>query len=554
MLKTWLNKETKSIKGGAIILAFSSLASRILGILRDRILASFFGASDMLDIYYASFQIPDFFYNIFILGTLSVAFIPIFTTYIYNSNGKTSEFYDESLEFTNTILNMVIICMGAGCLTLLFFTPILVKFVAPGFSGEKYNITITITRIMLISPFIFSLSSILSSILTSYKRFLAISFAPIFYNLGIIFGAIVLTPLFGIKGLSIGVIIGAVLHVLVQIPPIKKLGYKYKININLKNIKVKEFGRLFFPRIIGIDISQASLLIGSIIGSYLTKGSIAIFNLANNLQSLPTGIFGISLVSSVFPHLSGAFARNDLEQFREDFYKTISQILFFLIPSSIFLFILRKNIIELILKAGKFESKDVLLTSAVLGYFCLSLIPQGVTPLFLRSFYSMHDTITPVVINVICICIDIAASLWFTMLLGNSNLFHNISMQIYGFSSNEDIRVLGLAMGFSISSWITLIILYIFLRMRIKNLYAKRIFISFIKFLISSVLAGTAIYFILYNINKFWQTQTLWVLIITTGLSGIIGILVYLFACWILGSNVSNLLTTEARRLERKDY
>ena len=214
MLKRILNRETSSIGAGGIIFALSALFSRILGLVRDRLLVNQFGAGETLDIYYASFQIPDFFYNLFILGTLSVAFIPVFTNYIHN--GERDKFSEDGLNFTNTILNLVFLIMGAGSFILIIFAPYILRFIVPGFSGDKYNETVMMTRIMLLSPFFFSISSVFGSMLTSLRRFIVISLAPILYNLGIISGVIFLAPVFGIKGLAFGVILGAFLHTLAQ--------------------------------------------------------------------------------------------------------------------------------------------------------------------------------------------------------------------------------------------------------------------------------------------------------------------------------------------------
>ncbi|MBI4651530.1 murein biosynthesis integral membrane protein MurJ [Candidatus Desantisbacteria bacterium] len=532
MLKKWFNKETTSISAGAVILAFSSLTSRIIGILRDRILAGKFGAGDALDIYYASFQIPDFFYNIFILGTLSVAFIPIFTSYIKKNNEYT--FSEEAMDFTNTIINATLIGMGTGCLLLMLFTPAFITYVAPGFTGEKRETAIDITRIILISPFIFSISSILSSILTSFKRFIAFSFSPILYNLGIIFGAYFFAPIWGVKGLAMGVVLGAFLHMLIQIAPVKNIGYVYKKIINLKLPGVKEFKRLFIPRIFGIDISQTSLLIGSIIGSTLSTGTITIFNLANNLQSMPIGLFSISLVSSAFPHLAEAYSQKDFNQFGEIFYKTASKILFFIIPSAIFLYVLRIPIIKFILATGKFTQKDVAITGAVLGCFYFSLFSQGMTPLILRCYYSMHDTITPFIINLISIAIDVTASYLFIKLLTPSTEFYLFSQKILNLTNYEDIRVMGLVLGFSLTSIIHMTMLYFILHLRVKNLYGKKLLISSLKFLFASIIAGFILNFLKHYLETLLPSQNILTLALILIASGIIGILIYTFISWIL--------------------
>ncbi|MEW6086864.1 MAG: murein biosynthesis integral membrane protein MurJ [bacterium] len=470
MLNGLLNRETNSIGTGGIIFAFSALLSRFLGLVRDRLLANQFGAGETLDIYYASFQIPDFFYNLFILGTLSIAFIPVFTGYI--QNGERQKFSQESLEFANTILNVVFIFMGAGCLILIIFAPFILRLIVPGFSGEKYAETVMMTRIMLFSPFFFSISSVFGSMLTSFRRFIVISLAPMLYNLGIIFGVVFLAPVLDIKGLAGGVVMGAFSHLMVQFIATKYLGYRYQKIIDINNEGIKKFTRLFVPRIISMDLSQVSVLVANIFGSVLSGGSIAVFNLANNIQSLPLGLFSISLTSAAFPHLSEAAAGKNFMKFRENLFKTGRKIIFFMVFSSVILFIFSQPIVRLLLSTGKFSGKETAITSAVLSCFCLSLFPQGLIPLFLRGFYSLQDTVTPLVINIISIIVDISASFFFIMLLGSANRVNKFIFGFFGIVETTDIRVLGLALGFSLASWINLFLVYFLIHFRIKKIDA----------------------------------------------------------------------------------
>lgn len=455
-----LNKETNSIGMGGIIFAFSALSSRMLGLVRDRLLANQFGAGEVLDIYYASFQIPDFFYNLFILGTLSVAFIPVFAGYI--QNGERRKFSEDGLKFANTILNTVFLFMGAGCFVLIFFAPYILRLIVPGFSGEKYAGTVMMTRIMLFSPFFFSVSSVFGSMLTSFRRFVIISFAPLLYNLGIIFGIVVLAPNFGVNGLPSGVILGAFLHMLAQFTAAKKLGYRHQKTIDFNNEGVKRFARLFLPRIISMDLSQVSILIANIFGSVLSTGSIAVFSLANNIQSLPLGLFGLSLAAAAFPHLSEAVANKDYKGFKANLSKTGFRITCFILPASVILFIFSRPVVTLLLSTGKFSSKETAITSAVLSCFCLSLFPQGLIPLFLRAFYSLHDTITPLVVNIVSIIIDIVASFFFVRLLGSASWAGKLG--------TGDIRVLGLALGFSLASWMNLLMVYSLMTTKITHM------------------------------------------------------------------------------------
>ncbi|MCL5774668.1 MAG: hypothetical protein M1333_00485, partial [Patescibacteria group bacterium] len=249
----------------ALIVGVLTLASRLVGLLRDRLFASKFGAGDVLDAYYAAFRIPDLVFNLLILGTLSVAFIPIFTSLLVKDKPK-------AISNASTVLNFSALSMAAVCLLLLVFSRPLTRALVPGFFGQKFEDTLLLSRMFLLSPVIFTVSNLFSSVLNASKKFFIVGFAPVLYNLGIIFGLLVLYPKYGILGLGAGVILGATLHMLCQIPEILSLGFYWQPVMDLKDEAVRKIGKLFLPRIIGVDNSQVSLLIGSIVGSVLASG------------------------------------------------------------------------------------------------------------------------------------------------------------------------------------------------------------------------------------------------------------------------------------------
>lgn len=301
-------QESKTIAGGAFLIAVSSILSRILGLFRDRLLVSRFGVSDALDAYYASFQIPNFLFALLILGTLSVAFIPVFTEYVAKDRRE------DAWHMTNSILTIVGVVMGVLCLALSIGAHKLVPVIAPGFEGEKLALTIALTRVMMLSPFIFALSAVLTSVLNAHKRFLAASLAPLLYNASIIFGIVVLAKPFGVLGVAYGAILGAVLHFLVQLPAVIALGWRSRFVFDAKHEGVREVGRLFLPRIFGIDISQISQFIGTAIGTTFGVGAPALFNLAMNIAAVPVGVVAIPFAMAAFPALSEAAARNDRDR------------------------------------------------------------------------------------------------------------------------------------------------------------------------------------------------------------------------------------------------
>ncbi len=487
-----------SVSKAATIVGFFALISRVVGLVRDRLFASNFGAGDTLDIYYAAFRIPDLVFNLLILGTLSVAFIPVFTELLITDKEK-------AYKTANSILNFSFLLMTVICLVLILFARPLTHILVPGFEGQKFADTVVLTRILLLAPIVFTASNIFSSILNSQKKFIIANLAPVMYNFGIIFGLLVLYPRFGLYGLGWGVILGAVLHLLVQIPEAVHFGYSWQGVMDLKDPAIKKVIRLFLPRVLGVDNSQISLLIGSIVGSVLISGSIAVFNLANNLQAVPLGVFAISTAVAIFPLLSEFYAKKNEADFAKSLSKAISQILFFLIPFTILMLLFRAHIVRLAFGAGKFNWEDTILTFNTLGMFSLSLFAQGLSPLLARAFYARQDTKTPVIIGVA------------TMLI-NSALAYVLG---------KNFGAPGMAAGFSIAAVFNAVTLYVILRYRIsKNIslenladFDNSIFISLTKVIVSSLIMGVTGYATLYILAPLVDTHTTLGLLIQSGLA-----------------------------------
>jgi len=286
-----------------LLLALSALFSRFLGIVRDHLLAKTFGATAgtgiyNLDAYYAAFRIPDLLYNLLIFGAVSAAFIPIFTQ--YKKEGR----FDDAWAFASSMLHLMLIIILVVSGIVYIFAPYLVHLVASGFDEEALTLTVRLMRIMLLSPIIFAFSSILISIQDSFKEFFFRSLAPLFYNAGIIVGIIYFGQQFGVVGVTWGVIIGALLQLIIQLPALFQVGYCHKWLLGFRRPDVREAFRLIIPRVLGLSLTQLTLLVNTLIASFLMTGSITIFYLSDNLQALPLGIIAISFAITSFASLS----------------------------------------------------------------------------------------------------------------------------------------------------------------------------------------------------------------------------------------------------------
>lgn len=504
MFKSFLNSKSKTIASAAIILGAASLVSRLLGLVRDRILAGKFGAGDELDIYYTAFRIPDLVYSILVLGAITAGFIPIFIHYLQKDK-------KEAWHLANSILNLIGISLIITCLILIVFAPWLIKLIAPGFSPEKMALTVKLARIMFLSSFFLGISTILGGILRSFRRFLVYSLGPIMYNLGIIFGALFLIEPFGLLGLAYGVVLGSFFHMAIQVPASLLCGFRWAPVFDFRFEGVKRIFKLMPPRVLNLILFQIDFLVMTIIASFLAVGSIAVYNLAHNIWSFPLGIFGISFVLAVFPKLSESAQKKDKQKFIKEFSLVARQILFFTLPSAVLFIVLRAEIVQVILGTGNFNIHDISLTLKTLAYFSLSLFAEALILLLLRGFFAWEDAWRPFIIGLFATAIRLSSALFLSSFMG----------------------VPGLALGFSLGGVFYMIILFVFLRRKIGFIDGKRIFISGSKMVIASLLAGAGAYISLQFLIDLVNVNVILNSLIQGAIAGFIGILIYLFFSWI---------------------
>lgn len=518
MFKNVFKRQINSVAMAAALVAISSLASRLLGFLRDRVLAAKFGAGQEVDIYYAAFKVPDLVYNLLVLGALSAGFIPVFTKLIKDFNCRNSNCHDNyeankgSWDLVNNIITILFFSISFLSVLGIIFAPNLTKLVAPGFSPEDQLLTASLTRIMFLSPLLLGISGIIGGVLQSFKRFLVYSLAPIFYNIGIIFGATVLVDNWGLTGLAWGVVIGAFLHLAVQLPTVFSLGFRYHFSFSLKDKNVREIFRVMVPRTMSLAISQVNLLVITAIASGLTAGSLTIFNFANNLQSFPVGIFGISFAIAAFPLLSEhAF---DKEKLADSFSKTFRQILFFVVPATALLIILRAQIVRVVYGAGNFDWNDTILTMNTLALFSISLFAQATIPLLVRVFYARHNSKLPFYLGLVTVVVNVVLSIVLSKRMG----------------------VTGLALAFSISSILNFLLLFFWLTVEAEIIKIGEILVSVIKFTLATILAGSAAQLTKYVISPYINMTKFQGVFIQLCLAGTVGLVFYMVSCYFLKS------------------
>lgn len=534
----------------AAIIALSGLASRALGLVRDRLFADRFGAGEVLDAYFAAYRIPDLVYNLLILGALSAAFLPVLSEHL--ARGKAGR--AEAFRMANALLTVALLVLAAVAAVLFVFAPALIAVLVPGFDEVRRDLAIQFTRIMLLQPILLGASGVLSGLLLAFRRFVAYAAAPVLYNAGIIMGVLFLVPVFGIAGLAWGVVLGALLHVLVQLPQVWSVGYRFRPDIRLDHPGLKQVSHLLVPRLVGLIAQQGAAIIVTLFGSALLTGGIAAYMLADNIQAVPIGLFGVSVAVAAFPYLASAAAHRDLSAFSDTLGGAIRVIVFVALPASIFLLLLRAQVVRVVLGTGAFDWEDTVTTFTVLGVLSLSVIAQSLIPLLARAFFSLHDTRTPMFASLASIAANLVGAFLLAPRAG----------------------VVGLAWAFTVSALFHFVLLLTTLHLRLGGLQDRVLLWSVFRTGIAAIVAGLvvqgpAIFLLRLGVKIPASAEGVGVLLF--GLKGVIatfvdmrtfvGVATQLFGClltgavvfWLvarlLGSSESRLVLRALRRPRR---
>ncbi|MBI2450594.1 MAG: murein biosynthesis integral membrane protein MurJ [Candidatus Nealsonbacteria bacterium] len=526
-MRALFNSQAKTIGGATAVLIVFSVISGFFGLLSDRLLAARFGAGIEASIYFAAFKIPDVVYNILILGGILVAFLPIFAEYFAKSQ-------EGAWQMANHVLSVFFFLLAISAIILFILSPWLVKLMAPGFTESAQSMLLILVRILLVQPIILGISNIFSGVLHYFSRFLAYSLAPILYNFGIIFGILFLTPRFGIYGVGIGVILGAFLHLLIQIIAAVNCGFKFHFSFDLEYLAIKRIFILMIPRIFGIAANQINLIVITAIASTIASSSIAVFNFANNLQGMLTGVLGISLATAAFPAFSKLWVNGQKKEFSDKLSIILRQIFFLVIPASILLFLLRAQLVRIVLGTGNFGWQETRLTAASLGLFAFSIFASTLVPLLTRTFFSFQDTKTPTIVSLISVSVNIGFSFLFISLFKSSILFADFFQKTLKLQGISDIAVVALPLAFSISAILQFVLLSIFLYKKIGGFKIKKVIYSLKNILIASTLMAVAVYFVLRFSANFVNMSTFGGVFLQAVLAVLSGAFVYIFTAYYL--------------------
>lgn len=528
------SKEYVNINQAALLLGSFTFLSQILALFRDRFIAHFIGPSSQLDSYYAAFRIPDLIF----ISIASLASITVLIPFIVERM-KGNSITKEAQKLMNDVLTVFLLVMILVSIIVFILMPYLVSIIIPGFSASVQENVILFSRIMLLSPILMGLSNLFGTITQLFRKFFIYSLSPIFYNLGIILGVVLFYPIFGIRGLVFGVVLGALFHFLIQFFASSGCGFKpsFSFNIDFKEIKKIAFTSL--PRTLGLSFNNIALISIVAFASYLSSGSISIFNLSFNLQSVPLNIIGVSYAVAAFPTLVKSFSKEAKDEFRSHLKTTAKQIVFWSLPVMFLFIVLRAQIVRVILGSGSFSWDNTRLVAASLAIFSVSVLAQGMVALLSRAYYATGNTKRPLIINLFCSISIIIFSYIFIYIFQNVIQFRFFFESLLKVEDIKGTEVLMLPLAYSVGTILNFILNWFFIKrdfMKNDSFITKTLLHS----LGASFFLGLVSYLSLNIFSFVFDMNTFLGIFLQGFISGILGMMASIIVLYLLKNEEMN--------------
>ncbi|TEB04293.1 putative peptidoglycan biosynthesis protein MurJ [Pelotomaculum schinkii] len=488
-----------------LLLAFFSLMSKVLGLVRDIVIANQFGTSMPYDCYQIAIKMPNMLFTI-VSGALATVIVPVFVEYA----GKGRR--NEAWKIFNTVMVVVSLFYLAASLVGILGAPLLVKLLAPGYQGEQWRLIVELLRILLPLMVFTGLASLFTGLLNANNTFGLPAFSTSVNNILIIIFTLTLYSFYGIYGLALGTVLAAVGMALVQLPVLFKSGFRLNLDIDLKHPGVRQVYYLALPSVLGITINQAPILINVVLGTWLPEGSLSALSYADRLNQFPLGLFGMALSTAVFPTLSARAAGGDRDGVAVVLANSLKAVALITVPASVGLMVLSKPIVSLTFERGAFNQGSAEITSAAVFFYAIGLLGQAGVFLLTRVFYSLQDTRTPVKIAVVAVLLNLVMSL---ILI-------------------KPLQLGGLALASSLYSLANMTLLMVFLGKKLPGLYHNGLLKFGLAVLVSAGLMAAATYAANRALDG-WLSGTAG-LVLQVGLAGAAGLAVYLAAVLLLGA------------------
>lgn len=503
----WLEQQQNSILSAATVLSFAYFFSSLLRLIQNRYLISVFydtpASQAQHEAFLVSFQIPDLMFQLLIIGALSAAFIPIFTKYKKKDQ-------DLAFKMSSIMMNvLLLVFLAFGALVFLFAEPITSMRTGAEFA-DQVQLATNLTRIMLVAQLFFAVSNFMTGILQSFQRFIIPSLAPLFYYLGIMLGVFFFEQSLGIYSAGLGVVIGSFLHMIIQVPLVIKLGFRYEFSLNIQLEGIREFFVIMPPRMMAIGATEIRKLALGFFATSIGALSFTVMQFGLTLMAYPIRFFGVSIGLASLPFLSAESGEIDKERFRDLVLQSLNQIAFFTMPMSVLLLILRIPIVRLAFGTANFPWPTTLSIGSVLAIVSLSVTAQAMIQLLTRAFYALKDTKTPFVISIV--------DLGIYLLLCAGLVFYT------------PLGVLGIALAITITAFVEFALFLLLLNQKVGGLISKSFWFPQLKMTLASFLMAVFLYlpFRILDELVFNTTRTV-ELIGFTIVTGTIGMLVYIY-------------------------
>ena len=381
----------RRLAAASLVVMAGFVASRILGLVRNMVILSQFGAGREYEAYLAAIAIPDLVFQVLAGGAVGSAFIPVFKGYFALGKGEAGWRLTSSAMTLAVLLTLpVVLALG------LLARPLVVPAIVPGWDAPSHDLTAELMQIMLVSPVVFAVSGFATSVLNSFQRFAWAALAPVFYNLAIIAAALLARPLgLGIHAVAMGVTAGSLLHLLIQVPSLLAQGYRFRPLVDWRSEGVRQVGRLMLPRMLGLAVVQVNQLVNVVLASFLVVGSLGFLNVSWLLIMSPL-VLAMSVSTAVFPTLAEESALDRRDEVSRLFNLSLRMILFLTVPAAIGLLALGEPIVRVLFERGEFDAESTRLTAYALRFYALGLTGHAAVEIVNRVFYAFHDTWTPV--------------------------------------------------------------------------------------------------------------------------------------------------------------
>jgi putative peptidoglycan lipid II flippase len=440
---------------GTVMAAF--VLSNLAGLARQILVSRAFGTGAEIDAFNAAARLPDLLFNLVAGGALASAFIPTFTGYLLGDDRRAA------WQLASSIVNLVSLLLALVSGLSALFAPQIVRYVLyaliPDLDPAHFSLTVALLRVLLLSPVVFGVSGLLMGVLNAHQVFLLPALAPTFYWLGMILGVLFLVPGWGIFGLAWGAVLGSVLHLVVQLPALPRLGARYFLTLGTHLAPVKEVGRLMAPRLLGVAVVQVNFLVNTILASAQPQGSLTAITLAWAIMTMPQVVIAQAIAIAALPTFSAQVSRGRLEEMRASLAATLRGVLFLALPASLGLILLRRPIVALLFQRGEFDANSTELVAWALLWYAAGLVGHSVVEILARAFYALHDTRTPVLVGAAAMSLNLLFSVAF------SYLFLRIRLPPHG----------GLALANSLATALEMVGLLVLMHRRLGGLEGARL-------------------------------------------------------------------------------